>query len=81
MKLKSILIAALLLIGVATVAQQPTATATTVKTADPVIKDTTIRGTTYKLYQGKKGGKYIIVVAKTTGKEYKKYFSTTKTDK
>lgn len=38
-----------------------------------VIKDTTIKGITYKLYVGSKGGKYIVVTSKT-GTTYKKYF-------
>jgi hypothetical protein len=47
---------------------------TIVKPADKVLKDTTIRDTTYKLYIGSRGGKYIIMTSKTTGKTYKKYF-------
>lgn len=41
---------------------------------DKVIKDTTIKGTTYHLYMGSKGGRYIVMTSKTTGKEYKRYF-------
>jgi hypothetical protein len=40
---------------------------------DPVIKDTTINKVQYKLYQGSRGGKYVIVISKT-GKPYRKYF-------
>ena len=39
----------------------------------PVIKDTTINTVQYKLYQGSRGGKYVIVISKT-GKPYRKYF-------
>lgn len=41
--------------------------------SDPVIKDTTINKVSYKLYQGSRGGKYIVVTSKA-GKPYKKYF-------
>jgi hypothetical protein len=40
---------------------------------DPVIKDTTINKIEYKLYQGSRGGRYVIVISKT-GKPYRKYF-------
>lgn len=40
---------------------------------DPVIKDTTINKVQYKLYQGSRGGRYVIVISKT-GKPYRKYF-------
>lgn len=49
------------------------ASANVKQTADPVIKDTTINKTTYKIYQGSRGGKYIVVISKN-GKPYKKYF-------
>lgn len=38
-----------------------------------VIKDTTINKTVYKLYEGSKGGKFIIVTSRN-GNQYKKYF-------
>jgi hypothetical protein len=41
--------------------------------ADPVIKDTTINKVHYKLYQGGRGGRYVVVISKT-GKPYRKYF-------
>lgn len=42
------------------------------------VKDTVIKGVTHKLYIGSRGGRYILVPSKTTGKEYKKYFSAKK---
>lgn len=38
-----------------------------------VSKDTIINNVQIKVYTGSKGGKYILVVSKKTGKEYKKY--------
>jgi len=43
--------------------------------SDPVVRDTTINKVTYSIYQGSRGGQYIIVISKT-GKTYKKYFKT-----
>lgn len=40
---------------------------------DKVVKDTTINKTVYHLYEGSKGGRYIIVTSKK-GNQYKKYF-------
>jgi len=40
--------------------------------SDPVVRDTTINKVTYSIYQGGRGGQYIIVISKT-GKTYKKY--------
>lgn len=57
-----LIIGALLLMGFAATAQ------------DKVIKDTTISGFTYKMYQGSRGGHYILIHSKA-GKEYKRYFS------
>lgn len=37
------------------------------------IKDTVIAGTKYPIYQGAKGGRYIIRTSKVTGNEYKQY--------
>jgi len=37
------------------------------------IKDTIIKGATYPLYVGAKGGRYIIITSKT-GVVYRKYF-------
>lgn len=48
---------------------------TTFANNDKPVKDTVINNTTYKLYVGAKGGRYILVTSKKTGKEYKKYFS------
>jgi hypothetical protein len=36
------------------------------------------KGQTYPIYQGSKGGYYIIKVSKKTGKEYRQYLSITK---
>ncbi len=41
---------------------------------DKPIKDTTINSVKYTMYQGSKGGRYIIRTSKTTGKTYKQYF-------
>ena len=41
------------------------------------VKDTVYQGVKFPLYIGSKGGKYIIVTSKTTGKEYKRYFKRT----
>ena len=46
-------------------------------TAKP-IKDTVIKGKSYPLYQGAKGGKYIIVMAKDSSHTYKRYFTKAK---
>lgn len=43
-------------------------------TTDKVLKDTVIKDVSYKLYVGKKGGRYIIRTAKVSGKTYKQYF-------
>lgn len=48
--------------------------AQTVQIKDKAVKDTTVSGNTYKLYVGSRGGRYIIMKSKTTGKEYKRYF-------
>lgn len=48
------------------------------KPSGKVLRDTTINNAVHKLYEGSKGGKYIIVVSKTTGKEYKRYISKSK---
>jgi len=48
------------------------------KAGDPIIKDTTIKNVKYSIYQGSKGGKYIIVTSKT-GTQYKKYLPKAKT--
>lgn len=40
---------------------------------NPVIKDTTIKNVTYHVYQGSRGGTYIIVTS-ASGTAYKKYF-------
>ena len=40
---------------------------------DIIIKDTTINKVVYSMYQGARGGKYIIVTSKT-GTTYRKYF-------
>jgi len=42
------------------------------QTGDKVIKDTTIKSVVYKLYEGKRGGHYIIKTSKT-GTTYKQY--------
>ena len=42
---------------------------------DKAIKDTTINKTSFKMYEGARGGRYIIVISKA-GKEYKRYFKT-----
>lgn len=42
------------------------------KPTDKVLKDTVIKTVTYKLYQGSRGGKYIIRTSKT-GTSYKQY--------
>jgi hypothetical protein len=42
---------------------------------DKVIKDTTINKTSFKMYEGARGGRYIIVTSKA-GKDYKRYFKT-----
>lgn len=47
--------------------------AQTVKSSDKELKDTVIKTISYKLYQGSKGGKYILRTAKS-GKSYKQYF-------
>ena len=44
---------------------------------DIVIKDTTINKVVYSMYQGARGGKYIIVTSKT-GTKYRKYFKLNK---
>jgi hypothetical protein len=62
------LLTALMIMGVTLVAH-----AQTPKTAAP-IKDTVIKGTSYPLYQGAKGGKYIVVTTKDGSHSYKKYF-------
>lgn len=45
----------------------------TVFAGDKVVKDTTIKGTICQIYEGSRGGKYIIVISKN-GNSYKKYF-------
>ncbi len=45
---------------------------TTVKSS--VVKDTIIKGVSHHLFVGAKGGRYIFVVSKKTGIEYKRYF-------
>ena len=40
---------------------------------DIIIKDTTINKVVYLMYQGARGGKYIMVTSKT-GTTYRKYF-------
>lgn len=42
------------------------------QTGDKVIKDTTIKSVVYKLYEGNRGGHYILKTSKT-GTTYKKY--------
>lgn len=44
------------------------------KIPDKAIKDTVIRSVSYKLYIGSRGGKYILMTSKKTGKVYKRYF-------
>ena len=42
---------------------------------DKVLKDTVIKGTTYKMYVGSRGGKYINMPTKADlKKSYKRYF-------
>lgn len=41
---------------------------------DKPVKDTVVNNVTYKLFVGSKGGRYIIMTSKKTGKEYKRYF-------
>lgn len=43
------------------------------KVADKVLKDTVINKVTYKLYQGKRGGKYIERTSRE-GNVYRQYF-------
>jgi hypothetical protein len=40
---------------------------------DIIIKDTTINKVVYSMYQGARGGKYIMITSKT-GTKYRKYF-------
>lgn len=40
---------------------------------DPIVKDTTIKAQTYHIYQGSKGGRYIMKTSQKTKKEYKAY--------
>lgn len=42
---------------------------------DKPVKDTVINNVKYSLYVGAKGGRYIIVTSKITGKQYKRYFA------
>ena len=64
----------LCLVYIAASGQTATQQAPVAKTTDKVLKDTVIRKETYKLYVGKKGGRYIIRTAKSSGKTYKQYF-------
>ena len=43
--------------------------------SDPVVRDTTINKVTYNIYQGGRGGQYIVITSKS-GKTYKKYLKT-----
>lgn len=48
-----------------------------VKPSDKVLKDTVIKSTSYKMYVGSKGGRYIFKTSKN-GKVYKMYVSKSK---
>lgn len=69
--MKALISIALLLISLSVQAQ--TSHLQALKT-DTLQKDTIIKNVSYKLYKGVRGGKYIIVVSKASGKEYKRYF-------
>lgn len=69
--MKTILSILLLALSLNLSAQEPTKSPASTK-------DTIINKVSHKLYIGSKGGKYILMVSKTSGKTYKRYFTVKK---